>query len=172
MDAREALRSIPFFAETLTSDELEMLADNAYELTAGSGATIIREDDVGSSMIVVVDGTVTVSVADENGKREIASLGKGEFVGEMSLLTGAPRTATVTAKTPVTAFEIDRTAIQPLVAGNPALFDRFADILEKRRAELDNVHGPGVWPFSEPRHSDLAIVIRTYFTAPPKGSSA
>ena len=167
MDAREVLRSIPFFAEVLTSGELDMLADNAYELTAGAGATIIRENDVGSSMIVVVDGTVTVSVSDENGKRDVATVGKGDFVGEMSLLTGAPRTATVTTETPVTALEIDRAAIQPLVAGNPDLFDRFAELLEKRRANLDAVHGPGAWPFSEPRHSDLAIVIRTYFMAPP-----
>lgn len=171
MNAREVLGSIPFFAEVLSAGELDSLADNAYELTAGSGTTIIREGDVGSSMIVVVDGAVSVSVADENGKRDIATLGKGDFVGEMSLLTGAPRTATVTAEAPVTALEIDRAAIQPLLAGNPGLFDRFAELLEKRRAELDKAHGPGGWPFSEPRHSDLAVVIRTYFMAPPKGSS-
>lgn len=167
MNAREVLESIPFFSEVLTKAELDMLADNAFELTAGPGATVIRENDVGSSMIVVTDGAVTVTVADEGGPRTIATLGKGDFVGEMSLMTGAPRTATVTAASPVTALEIDRSAIQPLIAANPSLFDRFAEILEKRRAELDQAHGPGVWPFSEPRHSDLAIVIRTYFAAPP-----
>jgi CRP-like cAMP-binding protein len=167
MDAREVLGSIPFFAEVLTEAELGTLADNAFELSAGPGTAVIRENDVGSSMIVITEGTVAVSIAEEKGPRTVATLGKGDFVGEMSLMTGAPRTATVTAETQVTALEIDRSAIQPLITGNPDLFDRFAEILEERRAELDQVHGPGVWPFSEPRHSDLAIVIRTYFMTPP-----
>lgn len=167
MNAREVLGSIPFFAEVLTPAELNVLADNAYELSAGPGTTVIREGDVGSSMLIVIDGSVTVSVADENGKRDLATLGQGDFVGEMSLLTGAPRAATVTSDAPLTALEIDRAAIQPLLADNPDLFDRFADTLEKRRAELEKIHGPGVWPFSQPRQSDLAVVMRTYFTAPP-----
>jgi CRP-like cAMP-binding protein len=167
VNAREVLGSIPFFAEVLAPAELYALADSAYELTADSGATLIHQGDVGSSMIVLTDGTVTVSIADDGRQRTVATLGRGALVGEMSLLTGAPRTATVTAESPVTALEIDRSAIQPLLAGNPDLFDRFAEILEKRRAELDKLHGPGVWPFSEPRHDDLAIVIRTYFMAPP-----
>lgn len=167
MNAREVLESVPFFSEVLTPAELDALADNAFELTAGPGTAVIRENDIGSSMIVVTDGTLTVSVADENGPRTVATLGKGDFVGEMSLMTGAPRTATVTAESPVTALEIDRSAIQPLITGNPSLFDRFAETLEKRRAELDEAHGPGGWPFSEPRHSDLAIIMRTYFAETP-----
>lgn len=167
MDAREILGSIPFFSEVLNGTELDTLADNAYELTAGPGTAIIRESDVGSSMIVIVDGSVAVSISDENGRSDIATLGKGDFVGEMSLMTGAPRAATVTAETPVVALEIDRSAIRPLLADNPALFDRFAEVLENRRAMLDEIHGPGKWPFSKPRHDDLAIVIRTYFTSPP-----
>lgn len=167
MNARDILGSIPFFAEVLTAAELDTLADSAYELTASPGATVIRENDIGSSMIVIVDGTVTVSVLDKDGKKAIATLGKGEFVGEMSLMTGAPRTATVTAETPVTALEIDRSAIQPLLAENPHLFDRFADVLEARRSELDKHYGTGNWPFSEPRYNDLAIVMRTYFTSSP-----
>lgn len=167
MNAREVLGAMPFFSEVLTESELDRLADNAYELTAGPGTAIIHENDVGSSMIVIIDGTVSVSLGDNKERRTIASLGKGEFVGEMSLMTGVPRAATVTADSQLTALEIDRSAIQPLLAGNPRLFDRFAEILEKRRGELDKLYGPGVWPFSEPRFSDLAIVIRTYFTAPP-----
>lgn len=170
MNAREVLGSIPFFAEVLTEAELDALADNAYELTAGPGTTVIRENDVGSSMIIITDGTVAVSVADERGPRTVATLHQGDFVGEMSLMTGSPRTATVTTESPVTALEIDRSAMQPLIAGNPDLFDRFAEILEKRRARLDELHGHGFWPFSEPRHNDLAIVIRTYFMTPPRGN--
>lgn len=167
MNAHEVLRSIPFFSDVLTPAELDALADNAYELSVAPGGAVIRENDVGSSMIVIVDGSVSVNVSDENGPSKIATLSDGDFVGEMSLMTGAPRTATVTAETPVTALEIDRSAVQPLLANNPGLFDRFAEVLQKRRASLDDIHGPGKWPFSKPRHDDLAIVIRTYFTSPP-----
>jgi len=166
VNAREILGAIPFFAEVLTEPELDRLADNAYELTAGPGTAIIRENDVGSSMIVIIDGAVSVSLGDEKERQTIANLGEGDFVGEMSLMTGVPRAATVTAESQLRALEIDRSAIQPLLAGNPRLFDRFAEILEKRRGELDKLYGPGVWPFSEPRFSDLAVVIRTYFSAP------
>lgn len=167
MDARQVLQSVPFFAEVLSGGELDALAANAYELSGEAGATLIRQGDVGSSLIIVVDGTVTVTVADSPKDYAIATLGVGEIAGEMSLLTGAPRTATVTADDAVTALEIDRAAMQPLLARNPDLFDRFADILERRRAELGKIYGPGVWPFTEPAHSDLAIVIRTYFATPP-----
>ena len=165
MDERKFLETVPFFAEVLTSEELDILAGNAYRLTGEPGATLIRQGDVGSSMIVLMDGTVTVSVSP--GDRVLATLGTGEIVGEMSLLTGAPRTATVTADSTVAALEIDRAAMQPLLVGNPDLFDRFADVLEKRQGDLDKLYGPGVWPFSEPRYGDLAIVIRTYFATPP-----
>lgn len=167
MNVREFLGSVPFFAEVLTAEELDTLAANAYELTGEPGSTLMRQGDIGSSLIVLVDGTVTVSVADSGSERDLATLGAGEVVGEMSLLTGAPRTATVTARSAVTALEVDRSAMQPLLAGNPDLFDRFADVLEQRRTELDQIHGVGVWPFSEPRHDDLAIVMRTYFATPP-----
>ena len=171
MDARQVLESVPFFSEVLSSEELAALAANAYELTGEPGASLIRQGDVGSSLLIVVNGTVTVSVVDSPKDRVIASLGVGEIVGEMSLLTGAPRTATVTADDAITALEIDRAAMQPLLARNPDLFDRFADVLERRRAELDKVYGPGGWPFSEPAHSDLAIVIRTYFSTPAASDS-
>jgi len=170
VNAREILGATPFFAEVLTESELDRLADNAYELTAGPGTAIIRENDIGSSMIVIIDGRVSVSLGDDEAKQTVASLGKGDFVGEMSLMTGVPRAATVTVDSQLTALEIDRSAVQPLLASNPRLFDRFAEVLEKRRSELDQLYGPGVWPFSEPRFSDLAVVIRTYFTTPPGGS--
>lgn len=166
MNVRDVLKSVTFFTEVLNDEELDMLASNAYELTGETGSTLIRQGDVGSSMIILVDGSVTVSIADSPSERVIATLGAGDIVGEMSLLTGAPRTATVTADTAISAMEVDRAALQPLLARNPSLFDRFAEILERRRAELDKAYGPGVWPFSDPRHSDLAVVIRTYFTTP------
>lgn len=171
MEARAFLGSISFFAEVLGDGELDELAAGARSLAFDSGATIIREGDPGDSMFVIAEGTVAISFNHTEGHRHVATLRAGDTVGEMSLMSGAPRAATVTAESPVVMIEIDRSAVRPLLAANPALFDRFADMLQKRRTDLDALYGPGVWPFAAPRDDDLAVIIRTYFSDAPKGGA-
>ena len=87
-------------------------------------------------MCVLVDGKVTVSVHSPAGEKTIATLTPGEVVGEMSLFTGERRSATVTAAGRVAAIEITKDALKPILAGAPALVDRFAALVEQRHAEL------------------------------------
>ena len=70
------------------------------------------------------------------GTGELFSLTPGEVVGEMSLFTGERRSATVTAAGRVAAIEITKDALKPILAGAPALVDRFAALVEQRHAEL------------------------------------
>ncbi len=163
MNAQDFLKTVPFFAETLSADQLRALAAASKIVTLAVGAPLIREDDRSESMFVITAGEVTVTIREAGKERAVATLGKGEIVGEMSLLTGARRSATVKAETPVTALEIDRAAIGPLLIDEPALFDRFAETLENRRVELDRVYGP-MAHFYGAAHDDLAIVIRTFFS--------
>jgi CRP-like cAMP-binding protein len=163
VDARSFLASVPFFAEALTADELDTLAAGARGVEFDRGATIIRERDAGDSLFVVVQGSVTVSIRDAGMERSVATLRAGDIFGEMSLLTGSPRAATVIAQTPVVALKIDRSAMSPLLDAEPALSERFAAMLEKRRIELDRLYGPGLWPFSGRQGRDLASIIRSCF---------
>jgi CRP-like cAMP-binding protein len=164
MQVRDFLGSVPFFSETLSPTHLEALAKAAQVVELGPGLPLIREDDHTESMFVITAGEVTVSVREEGRHREVATLGKGDIVGEIALLTGHRRSATVRARTPVTALQIDREAIAPLLIAEPALFDRFAETLTKRRSELDRIYGPMAHFYSGGPDDDLAIVIRTFFT--------
>jgi CRP-like cAMP-binding protein len=162
MQVRDFLGSVPFFSETLSPAHLDALAKAARVVELGPGLPLIREDDRTESMFIITAGEVTVSIREEGHHRAVATLGKGDIVGEIALLTGHRRSATVTTKTPVTALQIDREAIAPLLVAEPALFDRFAETLQKRRGELDRLYGPMAHFYAAP-HDDLAIVIRTFF---------
>jgi len=76
-----------------------------------------------------------VRVASE--AEPIARLGKGEHIGEMSLLTGAPRAATVEAITDCTLLEIDKDALMPIVQARPELGDELARVEAQRQLELE-----------------------------------
>lgn len=167
MDAREFLGSTPFFSEILSPAELDGLAAASRIVEFDEGAQLIGERDSTDAMYVLARGTVTISIKNKGKDQSVAALHAGEIVGEMSLLTGAPRAATVTAEGPVTAIEIDRAALRPLFKAEPTLFDRFAAMLEKRQIELDKAYGPSLWKFYGPPRANLAAVIRTYFASLP-----
>jgi len=167
VDARELLGSIPFYAEILNASELDVLASATRVVEFDEGSTLIGEGDPSDTMYVLAQGSVSVSVNNKGEDRLVATLRAGEIVGEMSLLTGAPRAASVVANEPVIAIEIDRSAMRPLFQAEPALFDRFAAMLEKRQNELDKLYGSGLWSlYGQPR-ANLATVIRTYFAGLP-----
>jgi len=166
LDARSFLGSVPFFAEVLTADEFDALTAGTRGVEFDRGVAIIRERAAGDSLFIVMQGSVTVSIRDAGMDRLVATLRAGDIFGEMSLLTGAPRAATVVAQTPVVALEIDRSAMRPLLDAEPSLSERFAEMLERRRVELDRLYGPGLWPFLGRQGRDLASTIRSYFGLP------
>jgi CRP-like cAMP-binding protein len=163
MQARDILGSIPFFAEVLNPSALDVLATNVRLADFPEGSTIIREDDVGDSMFVLVSGEISVSVRGEGGLRRVATLGPGDIFGEMSLMTGARRSATLTATDPVTALEITKASLEPILAGSPELVGRFAAMLERRQAELDAIDGAGRWNTLGLSNSDLRSLIQVFF---------
>src|ERR1700755_475801 len=109
MRPRDILKSAPFFAEVLTDAEIDMLATRARFLSFPPGAMPIEENAPGTSMFVIAKGTVDVSVAGETSP--LAALGPGDIVGEMSLLTGAPRSATITTLGDVEVLEVNKDAL-------------------------------------------------------------
>ena len=139
MTPRDVLAKTPFFAGVLSAGELDRLAAKLSLKTFPRGAVIVRQGDLGASMFVLVDGKVTVTVHLRAGEQRVATLGPGNIVGEMSLLTGARRSATVTATRPVSALEIAKPALEELLTGSPELIERFAETVEQRKAEIDNI---------------------------------
>jgi CRP-like cAMP-binding protein len=163
MNTREFLGTIPFFAEVLDGRQLDMLAAGAKRVRYQKGDTLIREDDLGESMFALIGGEVEVSVRDGNKERHVAAIAAGQIVGEMSLLTGARRSATVTAVSEVTAIEIPKTALKPVLDSSPVLYEHFAAMLTKRQKELDRVYGHGFWNLFGLPADELTLVMKSFF---------
>ena len=92
VESADYLSSVAFF-EGFTSDELARVASLSGELTVGAGAVVIDQGDTGVDCYVIVEGTASVRVRDE----EVAVLSAGDMVGEMALIDHRPRTASVVA---------------------------------------------------------------------------
>ncbi|MCR4281614.1 MAG: cyclic nucleotide-binding domain-containing protein [Bauldia sp.] len=163
MDPHAVLRSTPFFAEVLDAAELGMLATHAHFVSFAKGATPIEEDGPGHAMFVIASGEATVTVTGED--KPVATLRAGDIFGEMSLLTGARRSATVTAATPLETVEISKQALAHVLEHSPDLVDRFVAMLSRRQRQLDHLAGGNAWGMLRPGRGELAAMIRSFFGA-------
>jgi small-conductance mechanosensitive channel/CRP-like cAMP-binding protein len=120
----------------LTAEQRIELADSARSSLYAEGELIVREGDRGSSMFIVSTGEASVRLGEVES--EIAHLNHGDFFGEMSLLTGEPRTATVTAATDCELLEIGADAFRRVVLPDPAVVERITSAVSARRSELES----------------------------------
>jgi CRP-like cAMP-binding protein len=123
----DALGRCPFFAD-LSRGELRELAKVTEDMEVDEGKSLTREGAAGSEFFVIVDGEVAVT---KDGS-EIRTMGEGDFFGEISLLEDRPRTATVTAKTPLRFFVLTRQNFRALLAKQPELEEKVTSALEER----------------------------------------
>ena len=123
----DLLKNVPLFAGCSKS-ELQRIASLADELDLGEGATLIREGERGREFIVIADGTVRVS---RNGKT-VRDLGAGDFIGEIALVADVPRTATVTATSPVRLLVVTDRAFRGLLEQMPSLAKKVLQSLGER----------------------------------------
>ena len=161
MDPRQILKSTPFFADVLDDKEIGMLAAHAHFVSYPKGATPIEEDGPGHAMFVVVSGEAAVTVTGE--EEPVARLKAGDIFGEMSLLTGARRSATVTAVAPMEAIEVSKQALAHVLEHSPDLVDRFVQMLSRRQAQLDHAAGGNAWGMLRLGRGELAGMIRSFF---------
>jgi CRP/FNR family cyclic AMP-dependent transcriptional regulator len=126
-----ALKRAPLF-DGLSRKELTQLARVSEDLEIPAGKALCTEGDIGHEFFVIVDGKVEVT---RNGKR-VATRGGGEFVGEIALLEQTPRTATVTAKTPLRVFVLTSQDFRTLINENPTVERKLLRALARRVIEL------------------------------------
>lgn len=127
----------------LSADEKSALLQGIRVDVFGRGETVLRAGDPGDSMFILQRGAVSVRRPAEAGGKEVAQLGAGEMFGEMALLTGEPRGATIVAESDVTALEIPKSSLQPILKRNPTLAEAIARIVDRRRSDLDATGGLG-----------------------------
>lgn len=131
----ELIAAVPVFA-ALSADAHRALAAGARSATFGAGEAIVREGDAGQSMFLIERGRVDVVIS---GGHRVATTEAGGYFGEMSLLTGAARTATVKAVTDSALVEITAAAFREYVLGHPEVLTPIASAAAVRQQELDAV---------------------------------
>ena len=114
--------------ESLGEEEYLRLAESARVKVYGGGEVVVRQGDGGDSLFLVKHGSVNVTVDDVPA----GTLGKGAIFGEMSLLTGEKRKATVAAAQETRLVEISKEDIMPLIKEDPRILDRLSTILARR----------------------------------------
>lgn len=112
---QEALGRVPLFS-SLSSRHLKRIADSTEEARFMEGASVVKEGQKGDSFYVILQGQA--KVVNEAGK-VVNRLLPGDFFGEISLLDGGPRSATVVTETPVTMLELKRNAFLRALADEP-----------------------------------------------------
>ena len=126
----DPLRTIPLF-RSCSDRSLEVIAGITQETRFPPGAVLVREGDAGESLILIRSGAATV----EQGGRTLRRLGSGDFLGEIALIDGGRRTATVTATEPIDALVIDRAGFTRLMDEFPVIrFDLVTALTERLRS--------------------------------------
>ncbi len=130
---KDSLQSIALF-EPLSEEDIDLIAANSYEQTFHPGDTIMREGAEESSLLIIASGVVQVSRQGQRGKEvDVERLGAGDFIGEMALLTGRPRSATVRALVATSGIIVPHEAIEPILKKNPQLSEKIAEIMVERK---------------------------------------
>lgn len=126
------LRRIPMFS-VCSTHELERLADRTRAFVARDGDMIVRQGEPGDEFYVIALGKATV-IRDGH---EVATLGEGDFFGELALIDPAPRNATVRAEGPVNLVALGRPAFRAVLDDTPSIRDSLLLGLGRRLHQLD-----------------------------------
>jgi small-conductance mechanosensitive channel/CRP-like cAMP-binding protein len=157
------------FLEALTSEQFDRLALEAQIVPYPVGGAVVRQGDEGDSLFLVAEGRVEVSVHAPGGgpERRLATLGSGDYFGEMSLLTGAPRSATIRAVEETRLVILRKEALRPLLVADPTVLERLSKTLARRQAEReDAIHRAAASEYEGPgadRASQLLGLMRRFF---------
>ncbi|MEO8638335.1 MAG: cyclic nucleotide-binding domain-containing protein [Chloroflexota bacterium] len=133
-DAVELISSLSLFAD-LGGPQLEAISHIFEETTFAQGQRILRQGITGSNFYVVVDGEASVKIDGE----ERASIGRGDFFGEMSLLLGSAPTADVTARTPLRCLVLAGPDLHGFLDKHPTVMYRML-VAMARRLTAANQH--------------------------------
>jgi CRP-like cAMP-binding protein len=134
----KTLRRVDLFAQ-MSEDELQRLAARLKYTPFAKGNVIVKQGVTEQHwLFIVVNGEAEVYLEKPNGEKlRLNVLTKGSFFGEMSLMTGSPRKASVIAKTDVECYRLDKAAFEEILVARPGIAEEVAQVLVARREQLD-----------------------------------
>jgi small-conductance mechanosensitive channel/CRP-like cAMP-binding protein len=153
-EALSILRGEALFG-CLSDEQLDHLVKQARLNTFGRGEPVIEEGSPGDSMFVLLRGAANVSVSKNGSTIQVASLGAGDCFGEMSLLTGEPRSATVRADDDCYVMEIGKPVMAEVLRGAPECLVQLSELLAQRKMETEGI-------VKEARTDEQALKERQY----------
>ncbi len=166
----ESLRKVYLFS-SLDEDERQLIAEQLEEVRYASNELIIREGEAGDSFFIIDQGEVEVFVTSLSGNRKtLATLSVGDFFGEIALLTGEKRTASVQAVTDVRVFRLKKDSFKSVLETRPDILDEISNVLSRRKDQLvtllaETTGAPGEPMSMNPEQAKSRILgrIRSYF---------
>jgi CRP-like cAMP-binding protein len=164
----KTLRRVELFKQ-MTDDELKKLAARLKYAPFAKGNVITKQGAPAQHwLFVIINGETEVYIEAPNGeKRRLNVLTKGDFFGEMSLMTGAPRMASVIALTDVECYRLDKDAFEEIIQARPSIADEVSHILVERRAQLDSVmqdmDAESLHKVINNQHNEVLATIKRFF---------
>ena len=135
--ARE-LRQVPLFAP-LGDADIELLASEAPTMQYYKGEAVVKQGEPGESFFLIRSGRLNVIAKDEAGEEvQVASLGRGEYFGGMSLLTGEARNATVVVQEDAELLVIDKEMFNKVLVAKPQIAEELGKRLAERELDLQS----------------------------------
>jgi CRP-like cAMP-binding protein len=159
--AAEYLSQVDLF-KTLSAESRLQLSKAADEHLFADGEAIVRQDAEGDSMFVVLSGQARVVI--EPSEQEVAVIPAGGFFGEMSMLTGDRRTATVKAVGDVTVLEIEARDFRELAISHPDLLDHVSTVVTTRRSGLEQVKAHAATAVAPEARQNFLARMRRFLT--------
>ncbi len=155
------LGRVPLF-ESLTVPERQQLAVAMHEHLYKAGTKLISEGEAGESMFIPFEGMLEVFITAKPGEKptRVGRLTAGMFFGEMSMLTGDPRSATVTAACDAIVFEIAREHMATIIQNRPEIALAITTAIAKRRASQDSARNAGPGVKAEEHHSFVQQTVK------------
>jgi small-conductance mechanosensitive channel/CRP-like cAMP-binding protein len=163
----DALKRVDLFAG-MSAQELQTISERLVFAPFAKGDVITRQGAVAHWLYILTAGDAEVVVDQPGGERRIVStLPSGTCFGEMGLLTGEPRRATVVAATAVECYRLDKASLEDILRTRPALAEDFSRMLVTRQADLDRkLEQADAAQFthrSAHEHSEILARIRNFF---------
>ena len=137
-EAFSILRGEQLF-DCLSEEQLNQMVNQARLKLFGRGEPVIEEGAAGDSMFVMLRGAAHVFVSKNGSKIQVATLAAGDCFGEMSLLTGEPRSATVRADADCYVMEIGKPVMAEVLSGAPSCMEQLSQLLAQRKMETEGI---------------------------------